>query len=67
MDVELISIEVQYDDLIPFQQPQRIVVPVTVPLGQESLGLSNRIQQRADTRIQSSFHVPGIGPLLNSN
>ncbi|WP_336365387.1 TIGR00341 family protein [Halalkalicoccus salilacus] len=66
-DVELIDIEVQYDDPVPFQQPQRIVVTVSVPPGQEPLSLTDRIQQRADTRIQSSLHVPGFGPLLDSN
>ncbi|WP_336365215.1 TIGR00341 family protein [Halalkalicoccus salilacus] len=65
-DVQLIDIEVQYDDPVPFQQPQRIVVTVSVPPGQEPLGLTNRIQQQADTRIQSSFHVPGVGPILES-
>ena len=66
-DVELIDIEVQYDDPVPFRQPQRILVTVSVPPGQEPLSLTGRIQQRADTRIQSAFHVPGVGPILDAN
>ncbi|MFC7009208.1 DUF389 domain-containing protein [Halalkalicoccus salilacus] len=65
-DVELIDIEVQYDDPVPFQQPQRIVVTVSVPPGEEPLFLADTIKQRTDTRIRSSFHVPGFGPILES-
>lgn len=66
-DVELIDIEVQYRDPVPFQQPQRVIVTVSVPPGQEPVALADEIQQRADTRIQASFHVPGVGPILDSS
>lgn len=66
-EVELMDIAVRYDDPVPFQQPQRVVVTVGVPLEDEPPNLSEVIEQRADTRIQSAFDPPGIGPLIDAN
>ena len=66
-DVELMAIEVKHNDPVPFQQPQRVVVTVAVPPDDDPPNLSEPIEQQIDTRIQSTFNLPGIGPLIDSN
>lgn len=66
-NVEFRGMAVQYDDPVPFQQPQTIVVNVSVSPGTEPPNLADRIERRADTRIRSAFDIPFIGPLIEAN
>jgi uncharacterized hydrophobic protein (TIGR00341 family) len=65
--VELLDVEVQYQDPVPFQQPQRVIVTVGVPPGTDPPPLARILEQRADTRIRAAFDLPYTGPLIEAN
>lgn len=64
---QLMDINVQYQDPVPFQQPKRITLTVSMPPGAEPPNLPRILKQRVDTRIKAAFNIPLIGPLLQGN
>lgn len=63
-DLELIDVQVQYRDPLPFQQPQQIIVTVGIPPGIDPPPLADALEQRADVSIPPALDAPQFEPLV---
>jgi uncharacterized hydrophobic protein (TIGR00341 family) len=61
--LEVIDTQVEYQDPLPFQQPQRIVVTVGIPPGQNPPPLAAALERRANVFIPA-FGLPGVGTIV---
>lgn len=63
-NLELINVETEYRDPLPFQQPRRIVVTVGIPPGADPPPLANTLERRTNTYIFPALDLPGFEPLV---
>ncbi|MFC6763841.1 TIGR00341 family protein [Natrinema soli] len=63
-DLDLIDVEVQYTDPLPFQQPERIIVTVGISPDTDPPPLAQTLEEQANVYIPPAFDLPGMGPVV---
>lgn len=65
-DLTLIDVQIEYADPVPPQQPERVIVTIGHPIGDDPPRIATLLEARDSMQADSALHLPG-GPLVEAS